>query len=640
MSGIDLSDIRETGEALSRLAEDEALFTRAAKAFVSQDADEFRAVVDKLQLHQHAELLCQWFCRWNCVRLCRVLCVRLPAEPPKLSELRDFVRVFAGVADRRDVVERLVAAIDREDSDSFGKTLAEFGLSKWCYLVCYWICFLRCELFCRRVAGTGEEQDLFDAIRESGEVLAVVAEDRRAFTAIHEAAETQDVEAVRAVLERIDLVSRCQIICRWLCVWHCLRVCLRLCPRVREIPQLEELAHYARLVARLVADDGSLSRLVDAMGKRDARAWQEVLQQHDLTAFCQPLCLWLCHWHCRPFCLILCPPADPLPLFRKVGGITYATAIDSGAGGSGLTLADQRAFYNTLRLNGVIYQKLYGQPTQYRFEYDDGAGWQPVAPAQIGKTVIGTWTRFIGGPNPVEAKDYTVNGANGPGEVTIIPAADGWIKVPQEANFWTAEGQFTSNGNMIHFVSETLNTATDLDLAGIAAGSSTSAAGLAVDQVISLRMRVRNNDLDPTGQDAGVCLRLALANRLYDNVAKKGSWAPTTASDQRGAAMLNLDEIAGGCGKVTNTLTARYTAAHPNLGAVALTMDGPGGPYAFTMSEDPTATPQNRFGSASPTVSVANLPKCAYLVKLQVDLLLTTGDTIPDPLWDEVAFCK
>ena len=70
---------------------------------------------------------------------------------------------------------------------------------------------------------------------------------------------------------------------------------------------------------------------------------------------------------------------------------------------------------------------------------------------------------------------------------------------------------------------------------------------------------------------------------------------------------------------MASALTIRYTAAHPNLGPVTVHMDGPGGPYATT---------------------VADLKKCAYIVKLSVTILLTTGDGVPDPIGDEVAFCK
>ena len=103
-------------------------------------------------------------------------------------------------------------------------------------------------------------------------------------------------------------------------------------------------------------------------------------------------------------------------------------------------------------------------------------------------------------------------------------------------------------------------------------------------------------------------------------------------------------EIGTGCAKITNSLTIKYTAAHPNLGPFSISMDGPGGPYTTTLTNDGTSTPEDRFGTGAVDLpmgqTIAGLNKCAYLVKLRVTLLLTTGDTAPDDIWDEVAFCK
>ena len=41
-----------------------------------------------------------------------------------------------------------------------------------------------------------------------------------------------------------------------------------------------------------------------------------------------------------------------------------------------------------------------------------------------------------------------------------------------------------------------------------------------------------------------------------------------------------------------------------------------------------------------PAWSFNTLPPCAYLLKISVDVLLTTGDSNPLPLVDYVAFCK
>ena len=66
-------------------------------------------------------------------------------------------------------------------------------------------------------------------------------------------------------------------------------------------------------------------------------------------------------------------------------------------------------------------------------------------------------------------------------------------------------------------------------------------------------------------------------------------------------------------------------------------MTGPGGPYGFTL---PAAVPGERFGTAINGFVFADLADCAYIIELSATLLLTTGDGIPDPIGDQIGFCK
>jgi hypothetical protein len=107
---------------------------------------------------------------------------------------------------------------------------------------------------------------------------------------------------------------------------------------------------------------------------------------------------------------------------------------------------------------------------------------------------------------------------------------------------------------------------------------------------------------------------------------------------QLAVCMLDIAELkAHPCGQIGDTLTVLFTASHPNLGSASITMTGPGGPFGFTM---PAFTPADYFGTATPAFTVSALKPCAYLVTLQVNLLLTDGDNFPNPLQDQIAFCK
>ena len=361
------------------------------------------------------------------------------------------------------------------------------------------------------------------------------------------------------------------------------------------------------------------------------------------------------------FCVELCldeePPttSDPYPVFTHVGGYKYLTQIDSIPPGTGLTIGDSRAFYATMRLNGILSKRLNGNPMEYRFERRTtdatGAptsGWTPIDVSQIARTVIGIWEKydpaFPGDPDPIKTKEYTVNGTVGPEEL-VATIVDGWIRVPQESNVFGPEGYFSPNGNMVNLISQALPGWSDVDLTGLEAGNSATAAPvskpLAQDRHFSLRMRVREVGDLGSGLSGGTCQHIAIDNSLYDNLLHHPAWMPVAQSNALGVALVDVSQliVSGGCGEIESDLDVVFTAEHPNLGAVGISMSGPGGPYSFTLPV--AAVPgQDWFGTATPDFVVTSLQPCAYIVTLSIQLLLTTGDSIPDNLYDQIAFCK
>jgi hypothetical protein len=150
---------------------------------------------------------------------------------------------------------------------------------------------------------------------------------------------------------------------------------------------------------------------------------------------------------------------------------------------------------------------------------------------------------------------------------------------------------------------------------------------------------------DPASEiDAGTCHHISIDNTRYDNVTHQPSWRNLTdPPGDLAVYLVDIGELLGplGCGEITDTLTVLFTAAHPNLGTTTLRMDGPGGPYAFTLTPDATSSPTDFFGTAAPSgFAVSDLTPCAYLVTLSVEVLLTDGDNAPDPRYDQIAFCK
>ena len=361
------------------------------------------------------------------------------------------------------------------------------------------------------------------------------------------------------------------------------------------------------------------------------------------------------------FCVELCVsqevpvPRDPEPLavFDSLGHYHFPSEVAHAVGGSGLT-SDDRAFYSTVRLNGVLPRKLDGVALEYRFEVraTDAAGnsaeaWTPIDPtdpARCAQLLIGRIERYAPtfplDPNPVKSQlVYATPGAPPAGAVRA-DVVGGWVRVPQRFDVLGAEGNFVPNGNMLAVATERLVASPVISVAGVKAGQSTTALGAPLSQIryLAVRMRVRQVGAPSSEINAGECTHFAVDNTRYDGVAKGGSWMPHVLSGQLAAVSVDALQLrSNGCAGVHDDLDVVFTCAHPRLGAVQLSMSGPGGPYAFTL---PPRSAGEHFGAATNSFTFSALADCAYIIDLSAQLLLTTGDSVPDLVRDRIGFCK
>lgn len=362
------------------------------------------------------------------------------------------------------------------------------------------------------------------------------------------------------------------------------------------------------------------------------------------------------------FCVQLClkdrpdenDGKDPIGYFFAIGQIRRYNSIlninpaDGKTTGKPTPAWNEMAFYHNLALIGALTEKLNGLPMEYKFQYTElgnasdpvptsPAAWNDVIPTQMANTVIGYgWkmTPFF------QYEDIAINAIG-----TQIPVTfnGNWIKVPQSGSLPLSFNLvLNNNGPLIKLISSSLAN-TPVDMAGLIQGNSTTSivSPLQKNRYFSLRMIKREAGNVASEVISGVSRPLAIFNTKYLNVPQRGSWLPTTNSNELGVACLDLAELAssGGCSTISNSLTAKYTAANPNLGNVSLNMTGPGGPHSFAPVV--FASPgEEAHGSSAYTGNVSNLPKCSYEVRVSAELKLTNGESQHDNIWDRVLFCK
>ena len=343
-------------------------------------------------------------------------------------------------------------------------------------------------------------------------------------------------------------------------------------------------------------------------------------------------------------------PQDPPAAFYQIG---YARKyhpvlnIDTATGRTtGKTNAswNEQAFYKTMDLRGSLSKKFNGQPVEYKFEFAKvsapsvdlstipSAAWKPVTEAHIAQNEIGTkLTQIL----PVlKYTSYVIKGTDSVtlygNEKKVQVSADHWVEVPQD-------NAIHFNGSLIKLISNTLASGA-VDMTGLVQGS--SSAPLQKNQYFALRMWKREKGNPATETAAGFSRPLAIFNTEYQNVPQGGSWLPSAGPDELGIACLDLQElIGGGCNKITDVITVKYTAANPNLGNVWLNFSGQGATNNF----QPIAFPspgEEAFGTASYLGDFNLLKPCAYEIRLNAELKLTNGETQHQGIWDRVLFCR
>jgi hypothetical protein len=144
-----LKELRETGEAVGKLAKDEAAFTRTVEAFRALDAEKFQSELSRLGLLPFCIWICRWLCSKHCVFLCTKICREPIKEPPSIAEMREFAQITERLAADEALLKRFLDAIDREDADTFNRLLVETKWQRFCHQLCHYLCQVRCRRVCR-----------------------------------------------------------------------------------------------------------------------------------------------------------------------------------------------------------------------------------------------------------------------------------------------------------------------------------------------------------------------------------------------------------------------------------------------------------------------------------------------------------
>jgi hypothetical protein len=657
-----LDEVIAGAKVMAGLAKDEETFRAVVDAFRAQDGESMHALLVHHKLVDRCELVCHWLRSKEALLLCLELAGPPPVEQQPEPDPREFASVVVKLCADEEAVELLANAVQERDGAAWAELIERHKLQRFSHLLCHWVCTVHyrlvCDVVCRPIAVP--RPHLIPELAAAGHALRDLVAKEALFAESVRAVRAGSCETLSRVLTDGGFSGRCHLICEWFCSWRCVFVCLRLCrvfPPVAIESQIGEMLEFARAGDQAAGQQGALERLAAATLREDADQVQSLAKELHFERFCLQFCHWVCFLRCQLFCRCVCPPRS-VGVFTKIGTLYYDTDVHSHVGGSGLERSDQRAFYSTLRLNGGL-SLVDGAPlVEYRFQTVETSAtgtptgsWQAVTAGQIAPTNIGSFIRFVPSPPFIEVIPVWVNNPAS-GVFDITPDAGGWIKVPPltpVAPMVPGSGwRFVPGSDLITFDTTSLApSVVSVDEAGVDAGDA-PLAPLQTDVHYGVRMRLRDQGASGDGTDAGTCSHIAINNTRYKGVVHHPYWpgglfTNPTATNEIAVSSLGIAELSTKpCSLLTNSLTVLFTAAHANLGDVSISMEGPGGPYAFDLSPaSAQVAGEDWHGNATPNGwTFASLDPCAYLLKLSVTPLLTTGDADQSPLVDYIAFCK
>lgn len=160
------------------------------------------------------------------------------------------------------------------------------------------------------------------------DAVARLAKDAGAFSAVVAAFEAQDGEAVRWILDRLELYPYCELICEWLRIKLCVLRCVEVCGPQKPEQELPELADFARTLVHLSKEEATLHKLVDAVACGASETYHALLEERGLGRFCQLLCRWICSVRYERICEVVCGPRVPLPTDPGADIVTAARSLE------------------------------------------------------------------------------------------------------------------------------------------------------------------------------------------------------------------------------------------------------------------------------------------------------------------------
>lgn len=147
----DIQELRQSAEAIEKLAANPAAFNEAHSAFVVGDAAKFEAALNRAGIATFCHIVCEFFCEKHCVWLCRKFCPHPPQGEVNAAEILAFAKAVAPLLRDEGVIRRFFEIMDAENVDAWNDEIKKRHLDAFCYQLCVLLWSWRCKKRCHKI---------------------------------------------------------------------------------------------------------------------------------------------------------------------------------------------------------------------------------------------------------------------------------------------------------------------------------------------------------------------------------------------------------------------------------------------------------------------------------------------------------
>lgn len=158
------------------------------------------------------------------------------------------------------------------------------------------------------MSNSSSYEDAVSRLAAQSDAVGRLAQDSGGFAAVVAAFESKDANAFRWVLERLEMLPYCELICEWVRIKFGVLRCLEVCGLPGEKVETPNLQQFARAIVQLASNEKLLRRVVDSVSCGDGEDYRAAIAELKLNDFCYLLCHWVYSIIYHRVCEVVCSP--------------------------------------------------------------------------------------------------------------------------------------------------------------------------------------------------------------------------------------------------------------------------------------------------------------------------------------------